>query len=115
MHVKTDGPESLKFALKAHSLDPCDHVIANNAGNAYLGADKYNKAIEYVNRAIKLKSDHGDAYYLRGIAYSWLDDFQAACRDYRRAERYGVRDFRAEDLQADMEKANVDRLVLNVP
>ena len=42
-------------------------------------------AIEYYNRAIKLKPDFAEAYNNRGIAYSDKDDFGQAIKDYNEA------------------------------
>lgn len=45
------------------------------------------KAIEYLNKAIRLEPDHADAYYNRGIVYENLGQRQRASEDVREALR----------------------------
>ena len=46
---------------------------------------QYEKAIEYLNKAIELKPDYEDAYVNRGIAYSNLQKYDEAMADYTKA------------------------------
>jgi len=43
------------------------------------------KAIEYLDMAIRLKSDYAEAYYCRGIAYFCLQQYQQAIKDLDKA------------------------------
>ena len=43
------------------------------------------KAIEYLNNAIKLKPNYADAYHLRGNNYATLKQYQRAIEDYNEA------------------------------
>jgi tetratricopeptide (TPR) repeat protein len=45
------------------------------------------KAIEYLNNAIKLQPKYVDAYHLRGINYATLKQFQPAIEDFNEAIR----------------------------
>jgi len=45
------------------------------------------KAIEYLNNAIKLQPDYVDAYYSRGFAYDDLGQYQIAIDDFNEAIR----------------------------
>lgn len=45
------------------------------------------KAIEYLNNAIKLKPNYADAYNCRGIAYKDLRQYQLAIKDFNEAIR----------------------------
>jgi len=45
------------------------------------------KAIEYLNKSIKLKSDDYGTYYLRGTAYFKLVQYQRAIEDYNEVIR----------------------------
>ncbi|MCX5815905.1 MAG: tetratricopeptide repeat protein [Proteobacteria bacterium] len=45
------------------------------------------KAIDYLNKTIRLKPDYADAYYNRGVAYTKLGQYQQAIKDYDEAIR----------------------------
>ena len=74
----------------------CSSAMSETAADSFYRAlalwdeGKYidpEKAIEYLNNAIRLKPDYADAYYLRGFAYDDLENHQRAIIDYSEAIR----------------------------
>lgn len=61
------------------------YVVLYNLGDTHLTLKKYQTAINYLNQAIRLKPDYADAWNLRGVAYSWLNNFPQAIVDYQKA------------------------------
>jgi tetratricopeptide (TPR) repeat protein len=45
------------------------------------------KAIDYLNKAIKMQPDFADAYWIRGLAYADLGQYQRAIEDYNKSMR----------------------------
>jgi len=68
------------------SLELHEHARAYiNRGAAYAELGKYDKAIEDLNKAIKLNKDFAYAYYNRGNAYVKLNRYDKAIKDYNKA------------------------------
>jgi tetratricopeptide (TPR) repeat protein len=73
-------------------------VVCFNKANALWDGQKYTdpkKAIEYLNKAIKLQPDYAQAYYNRGNAYYGLGLYQRAIKDYAEAIRLKPNDIDA--------------------
>jgi len=51
-------------------------------GIAYYEKGDYGKAIEDLTKAIELKPDEADFYYLRGNAYYWKGEYEKAIKDF---------------------------------
>ena len=58
-----------------------------NMGNDFtqLGQYQQQKEIQYYNKAIRLKPDHYQNYFNRGIAFSKIGQYQKAINDYNQA------------------------------
>jgi tetratricopeptide (TPR) repeat protein len=56
-----------------------------NRGNAYLSAGMPREARDAFTKAIQLKLDYADAYFMRGVAYGDLGDHQKEIIDYSKA------------------------------
>ncbi len=61
-----------------------------NIGRVYFNKRKYDKALEYYNKAIDIDSTYGEAYKSRAQLRTINGDRDAACKDYLKAEKYGV-------------------------
>lgn len=68
----------LVISLKAQINYP--HLI--NGAHLALSKDNYKEAINELNKAIALKPDNFEPYYLRGYAKYCLEDFSGALRDF---------------------------------
>jgi tetratricopeptide (TPR) repeat protein len=66
-------------------LEPNDERAYNNRGIAYVGLQKYEKAIVDYNKAIELDPHYATAYNNRGIAYGKLQKYKDAIVDYNNA------------------------------
>ncbi|MCL5023503.1 MAG: tetratricopeptide repeat-containing serine protease family protein [Nitrospirae bacterium] len=58
---------------------------AFQAGSAYDKARRYREAIEAYSRAVKMKSDYGEAYVNLGVAYYKLERYAEAVEAYKKA------------------------------
>jgi len=70
-------------------------VVWFNKANALWDGEKYSnpkKAIEYLNKAIKLQPDYAQAFYNRGNAYYGLKMYQRAIKDYNETIRLKPKD-----------------------
>jgi tetratricopeptide (TPR) repeat protein len=54
-------------------------------GNEFANASRWQEAREAYTRAIKLNPKYARAYYVRGVACSWLGDYKQAIQDYDKA------------------------------
>ncbi len=65
-------------------------------GNAWFGLKDVDKAFEYYTKAIETDSTFAQSYINRGRIYKERGDRDAACRDWLRAEKLGVKSIREE-------------------
>lgn len=74
--------QALEDFARAAELDP--HFVGPflNLGDYYFYQEDYHRAIDYYGQAIQANSLDWRGYYLRGDAYSHLDDYSAAIADY---------------------------------
>ena len=56
-----------------------------NIGSAYSALGKYEDALVFFDRSIKIDSSDQKAFFNRGNAKSKLKDFQSAIKDYERS------------------------------
>lgn len=77
-----DGQE--EPAADNSGLDP-DAVAFYEKGIKLMGEKKYQKALEYYQKAVKIEPEYADAINGIGAAYSWLDDNAKALEYYRKA------------------------------
>ena len=61
----------------------------NNRGVTYLVKDEVARAIEDLNKAIKLKPDYAEAYYNRGVVWSQRQQWEKARLDLTVAKVIG--------------------------
>jgi len=75
------------FTLFSHALQINEHNYQPHINNAsYLTKEgKINEAINYYNKAIRIKPDQADAYNNRGIVYAKLGQYQLAIKDFNKA------------------------------
>lgn len=65
-------------------------------GNAWFGLKDVDKAFENYTKAIETDSMYAQSYINRGRIYKERGDRDAACRDWLRAEKLGVKTIREE-------------------
>lgn len=76
------------------SINKTENVSADSAqdyyrrGTQYYGEGKYNMALEFYSRAIKLKPDYTEAYNARGSIYSIKGNGKEAISDFSKAIEY---------------------------
>lgn len=83
------------FAAANALIDRVSHVHAHSASllariygkrsMAHLFREEYQRAVEDCDRALALDPTYGEAYLLRGIAFSMLSDYQRAIPDFTHA------------------------------
>jgi len=71
-------------------------IVLFNIANEYVNQGKYGEALELYKEAMKLKPKDADTYYNRGIAYYYLGHKEKACKDWKKARKYGSKN--VEDL-----------------
>ena len=54
-------------------------------GRCWNGLKGYNKAIEYCNKSINIRTNYAEAYFYRGVAYQNLAKYNFAIADYNKA------------------------------
>lgn len=69
--------------------------IYSNFGDAYLAVKDYDKAVFYLNEAIRLKNDYDEALYNRGLAFFFQKKYKEAIDDYTLAIKYNPKLARA--------------------
>lgn len=73
---------------------PCTIYPSMQAGRLY-HSGKYNEAIAYLNKAIKIDPEDAYSYHLRGICYLKLGSYQQALRDLDKAIELNPKDKKA--------------------
>jgi tetratricopeptide (TPR) repeat protein len=68
-------------------------------GGIHNGLKKYDKAIDYCQKAIDISPKHAEAYYFMGNAYYGLGDTKQAVSYYQKAARLNQ-----DDAQEWLEK-----------
>lgn len=72
---------------QAANLDPQDATCWLNVGHASLKQHNWSDAVGHLTKAIELDGDDGDAYALRGEAFSGLGQMNAAKKDFLAARK----------------------------
>jgi len=62
-----------------------------NLARVYINMRDYDKSMEYLDKTIDIAPEYGEAYRSRAQLYSILGDRNAACKDYLKAEEFGVK------------------------
>ncbi len=73
--------------FRATELDPTDAVCWFNLGHAQLKQHKLPEALRHLTKSIELDDEDGDAYALRGEAYSAIGKANLAQQDFARAKK----------------------------
>jgi len=77
--------EALEQYLAANKFNPNNAELNLKIGNCYLHSNEKKKAIEYIEKAIKLNPDVDiDAHYLLGRAYHFNLEWDKAIEEYSR-------------------------------
>ncbi|NHJ47017.1 MAG: tetratricopeptide repeat protein [Asgard group archaeon] len=61
-------------------------------GNVYFGLQQLDKAVEYLNRALKYRKDDPRTYFLLGLIRDAKKDWKAAVKFFEKAVKYGNHD-----------------------
>lgn len=69
----------------AASLNPQDYMAWYYLGLQQLQAKRPQESLTSLLKVVDLRPDHVDAYYVLGLAYEQLSDFEKALEAYRRA------------------------------
>jgi tetratricopeptide (TPR) repeat protein len=65
------------------TIDPNSYPAYNNLGYiAFYYEDNYQEAVRYYRKAIEIAPSYFQAWYNRGLAYEYLEDWQNAREDY---------------------------------
>lgn len=84
---RKEGDKGLAHLMQAEQLAPDDRDVVYHLGR-YHAAQKQPdaaKALEYLDRAIKLDPNYGPAHYYRGVALMAREDFKGADLAFREA------------------------------
>lgn len=68
---------------KSIELDPTEAATFANRAMTHIRLKDFAKAIEDSNAAIKIKPDYLKAYHRRGTAYSSVNKYDLAIRDFQ--------------------------------
>lgn len=90
INIPDSNPKlALTYLTKSIALYPKDPVVLTNAADRYFDSKQYSKAVEMATRAISIDPRSKNAYYGRGVAYSWLDNYKQSCQDLKKALELG--------------------------
>ncbi|MCX7697751.1 MAG: tetratricopeptide repeat protein [Bacteroidales bacterium] len=84
----SEAESAIKKSLDLNPSDPESWYIL---GNIYMNTKKIDAAIEAYTKAIETDSTFGPAYVNRGKILKEKKLFDAACQDFLKAEKYGMR------------------------
>ena len=57
-----------------------------------MSLNEYKIALEYLNRTIKLNNNIPHVYHYRGIILTELGDYNAACKNFKKAVKLGLKE-----------------------
>jgi len=68
------------------TIDPNSYPAYNNLGYiAFYFENNYEEAVRLYSKAIELNPTYYQAWFNRGLAYEWMDDFKNARKDYQQS------------------------------
>lgn len=82
--VKANRPETLKRLRQAREILRADAKTIIDVPHQPVSADKCDEAIAACNEALRVESDNGSAFALRGLAYRKKRDFVRALADFNK-------------------------------
>lgn len=68
---------------------PQSPIVINNLARSLLRQDTVIKALEYINKAIKIRPSYAAAYITRAQIYCQLKNKEKAIKDYSKAQKLG--------------------------
>jgi type IV pilus assembly protein PilF len=75
---------ALRELKKAEAMSPDDHITQFDLGLVYYYRDRYDLAIEHLQRAIRLKPDYAPAINTLGNTYSAMGQWDKAIETYEK-------------------------------
>ena len=82
--------EAMKYYDKTIQACPYYGLAYYNRGTLFGIQQQYIPAIDDLNRSIKLDPKNPNAYLNRGLAYYFLQNLDAACKDWQKAADMGL-------------------------
>ncbi len=82
---RSHGTEAIRYFDQALKIQPDDHLVHNNRGNAHQAMKWYDTAIENYDRALAIKPDYAPALANRGNALQKLQRHGEAIECYDKA------------------------------
>ena len=90
--------------LAEYPNQPNLHIIYNNRSNLYQEINEYEKALEDLNIALKIKSNYDIGFLSRASINLKLENKEQACNDFKKAMRLGVKKNDHFKVDEDYEK-----------
>ena len=64
-----NSPEIITYAQKAIDINPDNYIANNTIGNQYFNKRDYDTAVDYYNKAVKIKPDYTHSLHNLSLAY----------------------------------------------
>jgi len=93
--------------LKEFPNQPNLHIVYNNRSSLFQIIDKYEKALEDINIALKINENYDIGLFNRAGIYMKLGDKKKACQDFKKSLKLGLESndhFKDDDVFKDFEK-----------
>lgn len=100
----TDLNIDIGKALAYLKENPDSYEAYNNIGLVYLQGQKYNDALQYFDKAIKLNPTAGNAYFNRALANSRLQNKEMAIVDYEKFIKLKPNDPNIDNAMKEVER-----------
>ena len=97
-----------KTLEEALAIYPTEDEFLLNLINIYMVTDRYEKALSYINSALKLKPEEALLYYAAGTIYESSMDLDKAEENYKKAVEF---DDEIADIQSGMGRIYYNRAV----
>jgi tetratricopeptide (TPR) repeat protein len=88
-HQENKLEEALTEYTKAIKLNPANPQVYYNIGLIMMNQKKYAEGITNFSKAIELQNNYPSAYYNRGLTEVYLQNKDAACKDFQVAQKLG--------------------------
>lgn len=82
--------QAMEYYDKAVEAGPKYGLAYYNRGTLLGMQEKYIPALDDLNKSIKLEPENPNAYLNRGLAYFFLQQLDAACKDWHKASEMGL-------------------------
>lgn len=74
--------------------NPADVSALNNIGAALVQSEKYQEAIEYLIKAVRIQPSNAKAHFNLGLAYQYLQKYKEAADEYQASIQYGFKTYK---------------------